>query len=244
MLEIGLLSSFLAGLLGFISPCVLPLVPVYIGMMSKKAIYRSKDVKFSERLYLFLNSLLFVLGFTIVFIILGSTATFLGQVLSSYANIVSRLGGGILIIFGLHYMGLFRIRFLNFEKRFRMPNSLSSGYLSSFLFGIIFSFGWIPCVGIILSGILLLASRLDTIFEGILLLGVFSVGLGFPFILASIFISFFSKLLKRLNRHLNVVSIVSGILIVVLGIVFVTDSMIRIIGWLSRYIPIIDKMNI
>ena len=190
MLEISLLSSFLAGLLGFISPCVLPLVPVYIGMMSKKAIYRDKDIRLSERVYLLVNSLLFVLGFTLVFMILGSTATFLGQVLRDYSGIISRIGGAILIIFGLHYMGLFRIRFLNLEKRLRMPESLKSGYLSSFLFGIIFSFGWIPCVGIILSGILLLASKLDTLLEGILLLGVFSVGLGLPFILASIFISF------------------------------------------------------
>lgn len=243
MLEIGLLSAFLAGLLGFISPCVLPLVPVYIGMMSKKAIYRDKDIKISERLYLFVNSLLFVLGFTIVFIILGSTATFLGQVLSNYSSIISRAGGVILIIFGLHYMGLFKLRFLNFEKRFQMPDSLKSGYLSSFLFGLIFSFGWIPCVGIILSGILLLASQLDTLLQGILLLGVFSAGLGLPFILASIFISFFSRLLKRLNRHLNLVSIISGLFIVALGIVFVTDSTFRMIGWLSRYIPIIDKIN-
>ena len=243
MLEIGLLPAFLAGILGFISPCVLPLVPVYIGMMSKKAIYRDKDIRLSERLYLFVNSLLFVLGFTLVFVILGSTATFLGQLLSSYSSIVSRVGGGILIIFGLHYMGLFRIKFLNFEKRLRMPDSLKSGYLSSFLFGIIFSFGWIPCVGIILSGILLLASRLETLLQGIMLLGVFSAGLGLPFILASVFISFFSNLLKRLNRHLNIVSIVSGIFIVALGIIFVTDSMISIIGWLSRFIPIMDKLN-
>ena len=97
-------------------------------------------------------------------------------------------------------MGLFRIRFLNFEKRLRMPDSLKSGYLSSFVFGIIFSFGWIPCVGIILSGILLLASKLDTLLEGIMLLGVFSAGLGLPFILASIFISFFSRIcLKSLT---------------------------------------------
>jgi cytochrome c-type biogenesis protein len=243
MLEIGLLSAFLAGLLGFISPCVLPLVPVYIGLMSKKAIYRDKDIKVSERLYLFVNSLLFVLGFTIVFIILGSTATFLGQVLSNYSSIISRVGGAILIIFGLHYTGLFRLKFLNFEKRFQMPDSLKSGYISSFLFGLIFSFGWIPCVGIILSGILLLASQLDTLLQGILLLGVFSAGLGLPFILASIFISFFSRLLKRLNRHLNIVSIISGLFIVALGIVFVTDSTFRMIGWLSRYIPIIDKIN-
>lgn len=243
MLEIGLLSAFLAGLLGFVSPCVLPLVPVYIGMMSKKAIYRDKEIKISERFYLFVNSLLFVLGFTLVFIILGSTATFLGQVLSNYSSIISRVGGAILIIFGLHYTGLFRLKFLNFEKRFQMPDSLKSGYISSFLFGIIFSFGWIPCVGIILSGILLLASQLDTLLQGILLLGVFSAGLGLPFILASIFISFFSRLLKRLNKHLNVVSIISGLFIVALGIVFVTDSTFRMIGWLSRYIPIIDKIN-
>lgn len=243
MLEIGLLSSFLAGILAFVSPCILPLVPVYIGIMSKKAIYRNEEIKISERLYLFVNSLLFVSGFTVVFIILGSTATFLGRILEDYSSIISRIGGAVLIIFGLHYMGLFRIRFLNLEKRFRMPDSLKSGYLSSFLFGVIFSFGWIPCVGIILSGILLLASKLDTLVEGILLLGVFSIGLGLPFMLASVFISFFSNLLKRLNRHLNIVSIISGIFIVALGIVFVTDSMFRIIGWLSRYIPIIDKIN-
>jgi len=243
MLEIGLLSSFIAGLLAFVSPCILPLVPVYIGMMSKKAIYRDEKVKLSERLYLFINSLLFVAGFTAVFIILGSTATFLGQILREYSSIISRIGGAVLIVFGLHYTGLFRIRFLNLEKRFRMPDSLKSGYLSSFLFGIIFSFGWIPCVGIILSGILLLASKLNTLGEGILLLGVFSAGLGIPFMLASIFISFFSKLLKRLNRHLNVVSIISGVFIVALGIVFVTDSMMTIIGWLSRHIPVIDKIN-
>lgn len=243
MLEIGLFSSFLAGLLAFVSPCVLPLVPVYIGMMSKKALYRDKEIRLSERLYLLVNSLLFVLGFTIIFIILGSTATFLGQLLRDYSSIISRIGGAILIIFGLHYMGLFRIRFLNLEKRLKMPDSLRSGYLSSFLFGVIFSFGWIPCVGIILSGILLLASKLDTLFEGIILLGVFSAGMGLPFILASIFISFFSRLLKRLNRHLNIVSIISGLFIIALGIVFVTDSMTRIIGWLSGFIPVIDKID-
>ncbi len=243
MLEIGLLSAFAAGLLGFVSPCVLPLVPVYIGIMSNKAIYRDKDIKLSQRLYLLVNSLLFVLGFTLVFMILGSTATFLGQVLSDYSSIISRIGGAILIVFGLHYMGLFRLRFLNLEKRFRMPDSLKAGYLSSFLFGIIFSFGWIPCVGIILSGILLLASKLDTLVQGVLLLGVFSAGLGLPFILASIFISFFSRLLGRLNRHLNIVSIISGIFIIALGIVFLTDSMLTIIGWLSGYIPLMDKIN-
>ena len=139
MLEIGLFSSFIAGLLAFVSPCVLPLVPVYIGMMSSRAIYKNKNIGLSERLYLFINSLFFVLGFSIVFITLGSTATLIGRALEDYSSIISRIGGAILIIFGLHYMGLFKIKFLNFEKRFNMPGSIRSGFAGSFIFGIIFS---------------------------------------------------------------------------------------------------------
>lgn len=243
MLEIGLLSAFIAGLLAFISPCILPLVPVYISLMSNRAIYRSDNIKISERLYLFLNSIFFVLGFSIVFIVLGSTATIIGRALQDYSSIIARVGGVILIIFGLHYAGLFKIRFLNIEKRFNMPSSQATGYLGSFIIGVIFSFGWVPCVGMILSGILLLASQLDTLLQGVVLLAVFSLGLGLPFILASIFISFFSKFLKRINRHLNIVSIVSGIFLVALGIIFVTDSMSAVIGFLSRYLPFLNKLD-
>jgi len=243
MLEVGLFSAFIAGLLAFISPCILPLVPVYISLMSNKAIYKSENIKISERLYLFLNSIFFVMGFSIVFIILGSTATLLGQALQNYSGIIVRIGGVILIIFGLQYMGLFKIRFLNIEKKFHLPSSLKTGYWGSFIIGVIFSFGWIPCVGMILSGILLLASQLDTLLQGIMLLVVFSLGLGLPFVLASIFISFFSNFLKKINRHLNVVSIISGIFLVVLGIIFITDSMNTVIGFLSRYLPFLNKIN-
>lgn len=243
MLEIGLLSAFIAGLLAFVSPCILPLVPVYISLMSSKAIYRSENIRISERLYLFLNSIFFVLGFSVIFIILGSTATIIGQALQDYSGIIARIGGVILIIFGLQYMGLFKIRFLNIEKRFSVPSTRATGYLSSFVIGIIFSFGWIPCVGMILSGILLLASQLDTLLQGIVLLAVFSLGLGLPFILASIFIGFFSKILKKINRHLNVVSIISGIFLVALGIVFITDSMSAVIGFLSKFMPFLNKIN-
>jgi len=243
MLEIGLLSAFIAGLLAFISPCILPLVPVYISLMSNRAIYRSDDIKISERLYLFLNSIFFVLGFSIVFIILGSTATIIGQALQNYSSIIIRIGGVILIIFGLQYTGLFKIRFLNIERRFSAPSSLKTGYLGSFIIGVIFSFGWVPCVGMILSGILLMASQLDTLLQGIILLAVFSLGLGLPFIFASIFISFFSKFLKKINRHLNIISIISGIFLVALGVIFVTDSMSTVIGFLSRYLPFLNKLN-
>ncbi len=243
MLEIGLFSAFIAGLLAFISPCILPLVPVYISLMSNRAVYRNKDIKISERLYLFLNSIFFVLGFSVIFIILGTTATIVGQILQDYSNIIVRIGGVVLIVFGLQYMGLFRIRFLNMGKRFNIPSSLKTGYLGSFVIGIVFSFGWVPCVGMILSGILLLASQLDTLLQGIVLLAVFSLGLGIPFILASIFISFFSGFLKRINRHLNIVSIISGIFLIALGIIFITDSMGTVIGFLSGYLPFLNKIN-
>jgi len=243
MLEIGLLSAFIAGLLAFVSPCILPLIPVYISLMSGRAIHKDRQIKISEKLYLFINSVLFVLGFSLVFMALGSTTTIIGRALEEYSGIISRIGGVILVIFGLQYIGLFRIPFLNIEKRFSIPSSLKSGYLGSFVIGIIFSFGWVPCVGMILSGILLLASRMGTLLKGVLLLGTFSLGLGLPFMLAGIFIGFFSNFLKKINRHLNIVSIISGIFLVVLGIVFITDSMDSVVSFLSRYLPFLNKIN-
>jgi len=244
MLEVGIFSSFLAGILSFISPCVLPLVPVYLGIMSRNTIYKNEKVKLSDRLYSFINSLLFVAGFSIIFVLLGSTATLLGQMLKNYLSIIGRVGGAILIIFGLHYVGLFKIPFLNMEKRLKMPSTLKTGYLWSFLFGVIFSFGWVPCIGMILSAILLLASNMETLFQGILLLLVFSAGLGLPFIITSLFIGFSSRLLKKINRHLNVISIISGIFLILLGIIFVTDSMLKIMNFLLARIPFLSKISL
>lgn len=244
MVEVGILSAFVAGILSFISPCVLPLVPVYLGIMSRNTIYKDEKLKISDRLYAFVNSLLFVLGFSIVFVALGSTATFFGQMLRDYLGIIGRVGGVFLIIFGLHYVGLFRIPFLNVEKRLNMPATLRTGYLWSFLFGVIFSFGWVPCVGMILSAILLLASRMETLLQGVMLMVVYSLGLGLPFILASIFIGFFSKLLKRMNRHLNIVSIISGVFLIILGIIFIFDWTPRILGFLNARIPFLGDINI
>ena len=244
MLEVSLFSAFLGGFLAFISPCILPLIPVYISLMSSRVIYKSKHIKISDRFYLLVNSIFFVLGFSLVFIALGTTATIIGRALEEYSGIVSRIGGVVLVIFGLQYIGIFKIPFLNVEKRFNIPASLKSGYLGSFVIGVIFSFGWIPCVGMILSGILLLASQLDTLIQGILLLSFFSLGLGLPFIISGIFISFFSSLLKKINRHMNIISIISGIFLIVLGVIFVTNSMGLIIRFLSRYLPFINKIMI
>ncbi len=243
MFEISILSSFAAGILSFISPCILPLVPVYLGIMSRNAISKGEKIKLSDKAYTILNSILFFLGFSIIFILLGSTATFIGQLLKNYLSIFNRIGGIILIIFGIHYTGIFKIRFLNFEKRIKMPETLKTGYLWSFLFGIIFSFGWVPCVGMILSGILLLASNMETFYQGIILLIVFSLGLGLPFIVSSIFISFFVKILKRVNKYLNIISIISGIFLIALGLIFVTNSMLKIISFMMAKIPFLSRIN-
>ncbi|MHB1346668.1 MAG: cytochrome c biogenesis CcdA family protein [Candidatus Humimicrobiaceae bacterium] len=244
MFEVGLASAFIAGILSFISPCILPLVPVYISFMTNKASVKNEKSKISDRLFIFLNSIFFVLGFSLIFIILGSTATFIGSVLRDYSNIISRVGGGLLILFGLNYMGLFKLPFLNFEKKFNIPESAKYNYLGSFLIGIIFSFGWVPCIGMILSGILLLASRLDTLAKGIYLLLAYSLGLGLPFILFSVFIGLFSKFFKRMSKYMRIVTIISGVFLIILGIVFLTGSMIKLVGFILKYLPFLGKLAI
>jgi len=243
MFEVSIFSAFAAGFLSFISPCILPLVPVYISFMSAKVAFgQSRNMKLSERMFLLLNSIFFVLGFTVVFVILGSTATFFGRLLQQYSNIIARVGGAILIIFGLHYIGLFKIPFFNFEKKLNIPESAKFNYLGSFLIGIIFAFGWVPCVGMILSGILMMASRLDTLFQGIMLLLAYSLGLGIPFIIFSMFISLFTKFFKRINRHMRIIMIISGVFLILLGIIFITGSMLKTVGIVTKYLPFLNKL--
>jgi cytochrome c-type biogenesis protein len=243
MFEISLASAFIAGILSFISPCILPLVPVYISFMTSKAALQNEKIKLSDKLFIFLNSIFFVLGFSLIFIILGSTATFIGKILRDYSNIISRVGGGLLIIFGLNYMGIFKIPFLNFEKKFNIPQSAKYNYLGSFLIGIIFSFGWVPCIGMILSGILLLASRLDTLSQGIFLLLAYSLGLGIPFMLFSVFIGLFSKFFKKINKYMKIIPIISGIFLIIIGIVFLTGSMTKLVGLMLKYMPFLGKLS-
>jgi cytochrome c-type biogenesis protein len=212
--------------------------------MTNKAALMDGKSRRSDRLFVFINSIFFVLGFSVVFIILGSTATFIGRILRDYSNIISRVGGGLLIIFGLNYMGVFKIPFLNFEKKFDIPQSAKYNYLGSFLIGLIFSFGWVPCVGMILSGILLLAGSLDTLAQGILLLLSYSLGLGIPFILFSVFIGLFSRFIKKINKYMRIITIISGIFLIILGIVFVTGSMTKLVGLMLKYMPFLGNFSL
>lgn len=230
----SLISAFIGGIFSFVSPCVLPLVPVYISYIS--GISLEELQKGGKFLTVFLNSIFFVLGFTIVFVFYGASATFIGEMISQYKYILSKIGGIIIIIFGIHLTGLFRLKFLDFERKINIKGK-SASYIGSFIMGVAFSFGWTPCIGPILAAILVLATQKETLLQGILLLFTYSMGLGIPFILSGIFINYFFKAFLKIKKHFRKIEIVAGILLIILGI-FVFFDIIQI---LSQFLP---KVNV
>jgi len=217
MQNVSILAAFFAGIISFVSPCVLPLVPAYISFISGISIQdltQGGEKKQASK-GVILNSLLFVAGFSLIFIGLGASATLIGQFLLSKMDIFSKVAGVIIVIFGLHTAGLFKIWFLNYEKRFQAKKRI--GPLSSFLVGLAFAFGWTPCVGPILAGILAVASTQETIRQGIFLLSGYSLGLGIPFILTGVGINRFFVIFGRLKRHFRWVEIISGALLIIVG---------------------------
>jgi len=226
----SLISAFLGGIFSFISPCVLPLIPIYISYIS--GISLEELMGKGKTLPVFINSLFFVLGFTIVFVFYGASATFIGNLISKYKYILSKIGGIIIIIFGIHLTGLFRLKFLDYERKFNLKKGKTS-YISSLIMGFAFSFGWTPCIGPILASIIVLAASKETLFQGIILLFTYSLGLGIPFILSGIFINYFFKIFSKIKRHFRKIEIIAGILLIILGI-FVFFDMIQI---LSNFLP-------
>ena len=215
--------AFLAGLLSFASPCVMPLVPAYLGYLSGRAVGDAGEGE--RRLDTFWHALAFVLGFSLVFIALGGLVGLLGNLLFDSKLVLQKVGGVIIVLFGVHTLGLIRIPFLYQERRLEMHKKSELGYLSSFVMGIFFSAGWVPCVGPILAGILGLAYSTQTTGQAVLLLAFYSLGLGIPFLLAGLAFGAISGWLRRANRYLRVVSVVSGVLLVVLGVLMVTDKL-------------------
>ncbi|MBI5215731.1 MAG: sulfite exporter TauE/SafE family protein [Ignavibacteriae bacterium] len=244
MEEVNFLTAFFFGLLSFISPCVLPIVPGYLSfisglsfdeMMSETS---AKDV----RRKLMMNSLMFVLGFSTVFIILGASASAVGKFLQSNLDIISKIAGGIIIIFGLHMIGVFKIKFLQYEKRFQ-SNAKPLGLFGTFVVGLAFAFGWTPCIGPILASILAIAAQQDTIGQGILLLTLYSAGLGIPFLLTGLSISAFYKVFNKFKRHLHKVEIVGGVLLVLFGVLIMTNSLTIISALLSEWFPFLNELG-
>ncbi len=210
--------AFSAGLASFLSPCVLPLVPIYLAQLVGPGVLQTSQTEPTARRWsTFLHALLFVLAFSLTFIALGATASVVGHFLQGNQLLLRRVGGVVLVILGLHFSGLLRIPFLYRESRFHYRPGRPS-YPASFLMGFIFSIGWTPCVGVILSSILILASNSATLQSGVLLLAVYSLGLGLPFLAMGLAVNVVSVWLKRLKPHLGKIEFATGMLLAVVGV--------------------------
>lgn len=228
--EVSLVSALAAGILSFLSPCVLPLVPAYLSFLAGTSIADLKTNAAGVRGRVLRSAVAFVLGFSLVFILLGATATTLGRWLSGSAFWLERAAGAAIAILGLHLTGLFRIPFLMREQRLH-PNFAGAGLGQAFGVGAAFAFGWTPCVGPILAGILALAGTQETLAQGIVLLGAYSAGLGLPFIAAALAINPFLAWMKRWQRFFRWVEIGSGLLLLAVGAVMLAGRMAQVSAW-------------
>lgn len=244
MENVTILLAFFAGFASFISPCVLPIVPGYLSFISGVSFEEmtSTEARSAVRRRIFLNSLFFVLGFSLVFIALGAGATAIAQVLREQLRVITIVAGAVIVVFGLHMTGLFRIPFLNYEKRFHTRGQ-PLGAAGAFLVGLAFAFGWTPCIGPILASILAVASQQESVAQGILLLAVYSAGLGIPFLLAGVSITVFYGPFNRLKRHLPKIEMASGVLLVIVGILIMTNSLTMISAYLSQWFPFLNEIG-
>lgn len=223
-----IIPAFIAGIFTFLAPCTLPLVPGYLGFISGVSALDLQDpLKLkSARKKIFLNGILFVIGFSLIFILLGSLFGLGGSALVQYRTWLSRIGGLFVILFGLFMIGALRLPFLNIEKKIRITKVLKPGSpASSLIFGATFAFGWTPCIGPILGSILTLAAASATVGQGSFLLLIFSLGLAIPFLIIAAGISSVSNHLSKLNKHLHAISIIGGLFLVFLGILLSTNKL-------------------
>ena len=229
---IGIFVALAAGLLSFLSPCVLPLVPSYLGFVTGMNAAEMAD----RRRVAMIQSTLFVLGFTTIFLLLGAGATALGSALRANKDLVARVGGVLIIFFGLVSMGAIKIPALQMEARVHLQEK-PLGVLGAFLVGVAFGAGWTPCLGPILGGILTIAGTQETMGQGMLLLGAYSAGLAIPFLLAAWMVESFFDWFQRFRKYLPWVQRISGGLLVLVGILLVTGKFTELAGWLNQMTP-------
>ncbi|HEX6212437.1 MAG TPA: cytochrome c biogenesis protein CcdA [Methylomirabilota bacterium] len=239
----SLLAAFAAGVLSFISPCVLPLIPGYLSYISGLTLDEMQGTgdpaaAAAARRRVLVASIFFVIGFSLVFVSLGAAASAIGQFLMERLRLLSKIAGLVVIVFGLHTMGVFRIGWLYSEKRVEVRRK-PVGLLGATLVGIAFAFGWTPCIGPILSGILAIAAAQETVGQGVSLLAVYSMGLGVPFLLTALGVNRFFAAFARIRRHYHAIEIVSGLLLVVIGVLIFTDRFTIIARWLTPYLPVL-----
>ncbi len=230
--SLGLAVAFVAGLLSFLSPCVLPLVPSYVGFLTGMTLPEMTG----RRRVALLHALLFVAGFSLVFVLLGASATALGGALKYYQAWIARVGGVLVILFGLVCLGVVKAGFLDQDRRLQLQHK-PVGYLGSALVGVAFGAGWTPCIGPVLGAILSLAATSDSVSRGMLLLGVYSAGLAVPFLLAAVAVESFLEWFQRFRRFLPWVMRVSGVLLILVGLLMATGQFTRLAGWLQALTP-------
>jgi cytochrome c-type biogenesis protein len=239
----SLFAAFVAGVLSFVSPCVLPLIPGYLSYISGLSLDEMQGSAQGEaaaaaaRRRVIVASLFFVLGFSVVFVSLGAAASAVGQFLLERLRLLSKIAGAVVILFGLHTMGVLRIDWLYSEKRVQVERK-PTGAIGAFLVGLAFAFGWTPCIGPILAGILAIAATQDTIGKGVQLLAVYSLGLGVPFLLTAVAVDRFFSAFARIRRHYHKIEVASGLLLVVIGVLIFTDQFTIIARWLTPYLPV------
>jgi len=235
--EISILIAFSAGFLSFVSPCVLPLIPSYLTYITGVSFKELTDAETRTKLRWATtsHSLFFIIGFSTIFILMGASASYLGQLLTQYQYWIMKGGGVLIIILGIHFTGMINLPFLQMERRFEW-NKKPLGYVSSFLVGIVFAAGWTPCVGPILSTILLYASTSKSFTTGVVLLTFYSMGLGIPFFLSSLAFNSFLSAFERMKRYMRVITIVSGLFLIGIGILLLTDAFREINTYLNMLV--------
>lgn len=232
--SVGIVVAFLAGVLSFLSPCVLPLVPSYLSFVTGMSL---EDLQQGfDRRRVLVHSGLFVAGFTLIFVLLGASASFLGGFLRYNSDWIARIGGAVIVVFGLHLMGVLRLAPLMREKRVHLSDK-PVGYLGTLLVGVAFGAGWTPCIGPVLGAILTMAASQEQLLQGVWLLFVYSMGLAIPFVLSALALERFLAAFSRFRRLLPAVQVASGALLVVLGLLLVTGSFVLLAAWLNRFTP-------
>jgi cytochrome c-type biogenesis protein len=241
MTSVSYAAAFVAGFLSFVSPCVLPLIPGYLSFVSGLSLDEMRGAGGTAgarvvRRQVVLSSIAFVVGFSLVFISLGASASAIGGFVLQRLPLLGKVAGVVIIVFGLHTAGLFRIRWLETEKRVHARQK-PAGMLGAMLVGIAFAFGWTPCIGPILGGILMIAGAQDTVGAGVALLAVYSAGLGLPFLLTSLAVNQFFAASARIRRYYRGIELASGGLLVAIGILIFTDQFSIIARYLQRFLP-------
>lgn len=232
--ELGIAIAVTAGLLSFLSPCVLPLVPSYLSFVTGMTLEELEDPV--DRRSILVHSGLFVSGFTTVFVLLGASASFLGAVFLTYRDLIAQIGGVVILILGLHLLGVFRIMPLMRERRVQLADK-PAGLVGTFAVGMAFGAGWTPCIGPVLAGILALAGTSDTIWSGMGLLLAYSAGLAIPFVLAALLLDRFLHSMKRIRPWIPWLERASGLLLVLLGVLLVTGQFTILAQYLSGLTP-------